>query len=110
MLRIQYSLQLGQLLKQVRLEAGMTQTAVADSIGFNTSTNLSGYERGARIPDVSTVVMILRACGKQLAIVDLEPEAVCDDGCLDWSEHNQHMRRADPCGLHWHDHCEHTWR
>lgn len=110
MLRLRYSLEMGALLKHVRKLAGMTQTAVADSIGFNTSTNISGYERGARAPDLSTVVLILRACGYQLAVVPLEPEPYCDDGCKDWDEHDQHNRRANPCGLHWHDHCEHTWR
>jgi transcriptional regulator with XRE-family HTH domain len=112
MLRLRYSLEMGKLLKHVRLLAGKTQVGVAEDIGFNTSTNISGYEHGKRIPDLSTIILILRECGYQLAIVPLEEERelYCDDGCLDWDEHREHDRRANPCGLHWHDHCEHTWR
>lgn len=113
MLRVHYSLEIGRLLHHVRKQAGMTQVEVADHIGFNTSTNISGYERGARIPDLSTIVLILRACGKQLAIVDLEPDPeppFCEHDCADMDEHDQRNRRENPCGLHWHDHCEHTWR
>ena len=74
MWRIRYSLQAGGLLRLARLQAGMTQVGVADAIGFNTSTNISGYERGKRVPDLSTMIIILRACGYQLAIVPLEDE------------------------------------
>ncbi len=74
MLPIRYSLEIGALLKHVRKRAGMTQVEVAAAIGFNTSTNISGYERGKRIPDPSTIILILRACGYQLAIIPLEEE------------------------------------
>ena len=74
MRRIRYSLELGSHLRSIRKEARLTQTQVAERSGVNFETNICGYEHNRRMPDISTVILILRACGKQLAIVDLEEE------------------------------------
>lgn len=72
MRRIRYSLAIGEHLKQARRDAGLTQTQLAELSGLVTSTNICGYERGRRTPDLSTIILLLRGCKKQLAIVDLE--------------------------------------
>src|SRR3954454_22780709 len=52
----------GRLVRDVRQDAGLTQTALADAIGTKQSV-VSRWENGDDTPRLETLVRILRACG-----------------------------------------------
>jgi transcriptional regulator with XRE-family HTH domain len=60
--------------RQARLDAGLTQAALAERIG-TTQSVVSRWERGADEPRLSTLARILGACGHSL-LVAIEPDDV----------------------------------
>lgn len=59
----------GQILRDIRKEAGLTLTEVADRIGTNKSY-ISRIERGEIIPSVCVFYRIVSALGRQVQIVN----------------------------------------
>lgn len=57
-----------QLIRDVRAEAGLTQTALAQAIGTKQSV-ISRWERGDDTPRLDSIVRILRACGFEADLV-----------------------------------------
>jgi transcriptional regulator with XRE-family HTH domain len=56
----------GHLLRDARLAAGLTQAELAERAGTSQAT-LSAYERGRKVPSVSTLARLLAATGRRLA-------------------------------------------
>ena len=68
-------------LKRARLEAGLTQHALAVRAGTSQAT-ISAYESGRKQPSVSTLDRLLAATGSSLAVVGratAEPEPTPDE-------------------------------
>ena len=59
----------GEFLKRVRLSRGLSQSALAATMGIS-QPNLSAYERDRRLPSADTLNKILVACGYELAATD----------------------------------------
>jgi transcriptional regulator with XRE-family HTH domain len=57
----------GQLIREARVAAGLTQTDLAKRIR-TTQSVVSRWERGGDEPRLSSLDRILRACGQRLAI------------------------------------------
>lgn len=55
----------GALIAAARLRANLTQASLADLAG-TTQPTISAYERGAKVPDLSTLERILAAAGFEL--------------------------------------------
>ena len=55
----------GDLLREARLRAGLTQTELAERTGTARS-QLSRYERGDVLPSLETLRRLVRACGLEL--------------------------------------------
>ena len=53
-------------IRRARLEAGLTQSALAERCGTSQAT-LSAYERGRKVPSADTLSRILAAAGFRLA-------------------------------------------
>ena len=73
----------GRLMRQARLDAGLTQVALAQRLG-TTQSVVSRWERGADEPRLSTLARVVRVCGHTL-VVGIEP----DD--LDRAQIRQHL-------------------
>ena len=58
----------GQLIRDVRIEAGLTQAELADAIGTKQPV-VSRWERGDDTPRLDSMVRILRACGFEADLV-----------------------------------------
>jgi transcriptional regulator with XRE-family HTH domain len=69
----------GQLIREARLRAGLTQQQLADRLG-RPITMVNRWERDGNEPGLSGLLRILRACGFDLAL-DLVPYA--RDGALE---------------------------
>ncbi|MBO9667694.1 MAG: helix-turn-helix transcriptional regulator [Bdellovibrio sp.] len=52
------SLELGTLLKEHRLKAGMTQQDLANKFGYSTAQFISNWERGISQPPMETLVQL----------------------------------------------------
>jgi hypothetical protein len=63
----------GQLIREARLRAGLTQQQLADRLG-RPITMVNRWERDGNEPGLSGLLRILRACGFELAL-DLVPYA-----------------------------------
>ena len=59
---------LGELIREARRRAGLSQTALATEIG-TTQSAVSRWERGHETPRADTLVDILRACGFEADVV-----------------------------------------
>lgn len=59
---------LGDLIREARRRAGLSQTALATEIG-TTQSAVSRWERGHETPRADTLVDILRACGFEADLV-----------------------------------------
>lgn len=59
---------LGDLIREARRRAGLSQTALAGAIG-TTQSAVSRWERGHETPRADTLVDILRACGFEADVV-----------------------------------------
>ncbi len=55
----------GDLLREARLRAGLTQTELAQRVGTARS-QISRYERGDVLPSLETLRRLIRACGLEL--------------------------------------------
>jgi transcriptional regulator with XRE-family HTH domain len=55
----------GDLLREARLRAGLTQAELADRAG-TARTQISRYERGQVLPSLETLRRLVRACGLEL--------------------------------------------
>lgn len=53
---------IGERMKEIRIEKGLTQRQIADSIGV-TYQHISQYERGLRTPKMNTIRKIAEALG-----------------------------------------------
>lgn len=60
-------LQIAELVHQARVEAGLTQTALAARVGTKQSV-ISAIENGAQMPTIHTLRRIARAVDRQLNI------------------------------------------
>ena len=67
--------EIGPLIRSVREEVGLTQAALAHRLG-TTQSVVSRWERGGDEPRLSTLVRVLRACGRSITL-SVRPE---DDG------------------------------
>ncbi len=55
----------GDLLREARLRAGLTQAELAERVGTARS-QISRYERGDVLPSLETLRRLIRACGLEL--------------------------------------------
>ena len=55
----------GDLLREARLRAGLTQTELAQRVA-SARSQISRYERGDVLPSLETLRRLLRACGLEL--------------------------------------------
>lgn len=60
----------GPVVKSLRLNAGLTQQQLGELSGVPSSM-ISTYERSVNVPEMETVVKLLRALGQGLAVVPL---------------------------------------
>ena len=58
----------GQLIREARLRAGLTQTELADRTGRERSV-IARWEQGAVSPSVDNLLAIVEACGYDLPLV-----------------------------------------
>ena len=68
----------GQIIREARLLAGLSQYELADRAGVP-RPSIARWERGAVEPGFDTVRRLLRACGFDVALVRYEPDASVDD-------------------------------
>jgi transcriptional regulator with XRE-family HTH domain len=59
---------IGDLIREARVRAGLTQTQLAEMSGTSQAT-LSAYERGRKGPSAATLARVLGAAGARLAAV-----------------------------------------
>ncbi len=71
----------GQLIREARLRAGLTQTELADRTGRERSV-IARWEQGAVSPSVDNLLAIVEACGYDLPLV-LIPRDTSDHQTLD---------------------------
>jgi uncharacterized protein len=62
-----WSMDVGDLIRRSRTEAGLTQAKLAKECGTSQPT-IARYERGAAIPTIRTLERLLTACGRRLDI------------------------------------------
>jgi transcriptional regulator with XRE-family HTH domain len=60
--------ELGELIREARQEAGLSQAALAAALGTKQSV-ISRWERGHETPRADTLAAILRACGYEADVV-----------------------------------------
>ncbi|MFA4927626.1 MAG: helix-turn-helix transcriptional regulator [Patulibacter sp.] len=58
----------GTLIHQARVDAGLSQQALAERAGTSQAT-LSAYERGRKDPSASTLMRVLAAAGTRITLV-----------------------------------------
>ena len=58
-----------------RLRAGLTQRALARAAGTSQAT-ISAYERGSKLPSVTTLTRLLEATGSRLAVEAVPPPPI----------------------------------
>jgi transcriptional regulator with XRE-family HTH domain len=63
----------GELIREARRRASLTQQEVADRLG-TTQSVVTRWETGARSPSFETVVRAIRACGLELAVTIGPPD------------------------------------
>jgi transcriptional regulator with XRE-family HTH domain len=68
----------GQLVREARRSAGLTQQALASRLG-TTQSAIAGLESDRSSPRVSTVERALRACGQELSLTAREPHPNIDE-------------------------------
>jgi transcriptional regulator with XRE-family HTH domain len=68
----------GQLVREARRSAGLSQQALASRLG-TTQSAIAGLESDRSSPRVATVERALRACGKQLSLTAHERNANIDE-------------------------------
>lgn len=66
---------LGVLLRQARLDVGLSQTLLAQRTGI-AQPNISAYESGTRTPTVRTMLALLAACGARLMLTTLTTDGI----------------------------------
>lgn len=72
----------GALIAAARLQAGLTQTELAERAG-TTQPTISAYERGAKTPDLATLERVVAAAGFDLHMT-LAPADDHDDSLERW--------------------------
>lgn len=72
----------GALIAAARLQAGLTQTLLAELAG-TTQPTISAYERGAKIPDLATLERVVAAAGFDLRM-SLAPVDDHDESLERW--------------------------
>jgi transcriptional regulator with XRE-family HTH domain len=68
----------GQLVRDARRSAGLTQQALASRLG-TTQSAVAGLEADRTSPRVATVERALRACGQELSLTTQRPNSSIDD-------------------------------
>ncbi|MGI8726438.1 MAG: helix-turn-helix domain-containing protein [Solirubrobacterales bacterium] len=68
----------GSIIRESRLQAGLTQAELADRSGTSQAA-VSAYECGAKVPAADTLERILRACGARLTTTPGLVEASADE-------------------------------
>lgn len=67
-------LDVGQALKAMRLEAGLTQLEVSERLGYASSATVCQYETNRREPPLTTFIKMINLYGRELAILEVEDE------------------------------------
>lgn len=62
------TVQFGQRVRKLRLEAGLSQEAFADKCGLD-RTYISGIERGVRNPTLEVIAVIAEGLGIELCVL-----------------------------------------
>ncbi len=60
---------IGQILKNMRLSAGLSQVKLAKKLNM-ADTTISSYERENSQPDFDTIVKISKICGYEILFID----------------------------------------
>jgi transcriptional regulator with XRE-family HTH domain len=68
----------GQLIREARRSAGLSQQALASRLG-TTQSAIAGLESDRSSPRVATVERALRACGQELSLTAREPTSSIDE-------------------------------
>lgn len=68
----------GQLVRDARRSAGLTQQALASRLG-TTQSAIAGLESDRSSPRVTTLERALRACGRELSLTAREPKSSIDE-------------------------------
>jgi transcriptional regulator with XRE-family HTH domain len=68
----------GQLIREARRSAGLTQQALASRVG-TTQSAIAGLESDRSSPRVATLERVLRACGRELSLTAREPKSSIDE-------------------------------
>jgi transcriptional regulator with XRE-family HTH domain len=68
----------GQLIRDARRSAGLSQQALASRMG-TTQSAVAGLESDRSSPRVSTLERALRACGRELSLSVREPKSSIDE-------------------------------
>ncbi len=68
----------GQLVREARRSAGLSQQALASRLG-TTQSAIAGLESDRGSPRVETLARALRACGRELALTAREPQSSIDE-------------------------------
>jgi hypothetical protein len=81
------------LLREARLRAGLSQTALAERTG-NSRPHIGRWEAGAVAPSLDTLLELIRACGFDVSL-ELVPHAPADDDSLAELHHLSPERRLE---------------
>ena len=68
----------GQLIRDARRSAGLSQQALASRMG-TTQSAVAGLESDRSSPRVATLERALRACGRELSLTAREPKSSIDE-------------------------------
>ena len=68
----------GQLIREARRSAGLSQQALASRMG-TTQSAVAGLEADRSSPRVATLERALRACGQELALAARQPKSSVDE-------------------------------
>lgn len=68
----------GQLIREARRSAGLSQQALASRLG-TTQSAIAGLESDRSSPRVATLERALRACGRELTLSVREPKSSIDE-------------------------------
>ena len=68
----------GELVREARRSAGLSQQALASRLG-TTQSAIAGLESDRSSPRVATVERALRACGQELALTAQQPTSSIDE-------------------------------
>lgn len=68
----------GQLIREARRSAGLTQQALASRVG-TTQSAVAGMEADRSSPRVATLERVLRACGRELSLSAPQPRSSIDE-------------------------------